>query len=218
MNKETVRARVEHIGILPSIRVTSAADALFAAETVAEAGIPLVEVTMTVPGAIDVIETLRKAHHGLIVGAGTVFDIQTARRCVDAGAHYITNPGLDLEVLEFAKTHDVLSIPGALTPSEVGSAWKHGADFVKIYPVSHMGGPTYIRTLKSPFPQVPMIAAGGVNQSNALDYIRSGASVIGVGYGLIQPDAIRRRERGWIRELAKRYLQVVHEARELLKG
>lgn len=217
MNKKAVLARIEKIGIVPIIRVSSSSDALFAGETVAASGIPVVEVTMTVPGAIEVIDALVRSQSELIVGAGTVLDVETARLCVEAGASYLTSPGVDREVEQYAQTRGVLNLAGALTPSELSQAWKGGADMIKIYPCSAVGGASYIKTLRSPFPHVPLMAAGGINQSNALDYFRAGATAIGVGAALIAPDAIRHRESGWIREMSRRFLQIVRDARELLK-
>ncbi len=218
MTKAEVRARIEEIGIIPAVRLYSAEDALFAAEAVLEGAIPIVEVTMTVPGAIDVIRTLTEQHPGLIVGAGTLFRVETARRCLEAGAAFLTTPGLDLEIVNFALGRDVVVLPGALTPTEIMAAWKAGSDFVKVFPCAANGGPAYMRTLKGPFEQVPMIASGGVNQTNAMDFIRAGAVAVGIGRDLIHQDAIRRRERGWITELARRYTKMVAEARSIQQG
>ncbi len=213
MNKETVRARIEQIGIVPAIRLSSPEDALFAVEAVSESGIPIAEVTMTTPGAIDVISALARNEPELIVGAGTVIDIETARRCLDAGAKFLTSPGLDIEVVEFAVKHNIVVFPGALIPTDIMAAWKVGADFVKVFPCSLLGGPNYIRTLKSPFPHIPFIASGGVTQGNAADFILAGAVGLGIGRDLINPEAVHRRQMDWIRELAGRFLQVVSEAR-----
>jgi len=218
VTKEHVRARIEDIGIIPAIRVSSGEDALFAAEAVYDAGIPIVEVTMTVPGAIDVIRELTRHNAELIVGAGTVLYLETARRCLDAGAAFMTTPALDLEIVHFAAGRGVLVFPGALTPTEVVSAWKAGSDFVKIFPCFANGGPSYIKTLKLPFPDIPMIASGGVDQQNAAEFILAGAVALGIGRHLIHPDAIRRRERGWIHELSRRYLSMVSQARAQIKG
>lgn len=215
MTKEEVRARIEEIGIIPAVRLYSADDALFAADAVLEGNIPIVEVTMTVPGAIDVIRHLTREHPGLIVGAGTLFHVETARRCLDAGASFLTTPGLDLEIVHFGLGRNVVVLPGALTPTEIMVAWKAGSDFVKVFPCAANGGPAYMRTLKGPFSQVPMIASGGVNQSNAIDFIRAGAAALGIGRDLIHQDAIRRRERGWITELARRYTKMVADARSI---
>lgn len=213
MNKEQIRARIEEIGIIPSIRLSSAPDALFAAEAISDSGIPIVEVTMTVPGALDVIQELARTDAQFIVGAGTVLDIDMARRCLSAGARFLTSPGLDVEIVDFAGKHDVLVFPGALTPTEITAAWKSGAAFVKVFPCSQLGGAAYIRAIKSSFLKVPLIASGGVDQRTAADFMVAGAAALGIGRDLIHPDAIERRQRDWIRELSRRYLQIVKEAR-----
>src|SRR5271169_6008661 len=165
MNKAEVRASIEEIGIIPAIRVSKVELALFAAEAVNRAGIPIAEVTMTVPNALDVISQLARSLPDMIVGAGTVLDAETAQRCLDAGARFLTSPGLVMEVVEFAVKNDVVIFPGVLTPTDVIAAWKAGADFVKIFPCAQVGGPAYIRALKVPLPQVQLIASGGVNQT-----------------------------------------------------
>jgi 2-dehydro-3-deoxyphosphogluconate aldolase / (4S)-4-hydroxy-2-oxoglutarate aldolase len=213
MNKLEIRDRIEEIGLIPSVRVAVAEQALFAAEAVKRAGIPIAEITMTVPGAIDVIADLARADSQMIVGAGTVLDVETARRCLDAGAKFITSPGLVMEVLEFAVKEDIVALPGALTPTEVIAAWKAGADFVKIFPCVQLGGDKYIRALKVPLPQIPLIASGGVNQQTATNFILAGASALGVGAELIPRDALRFRQEDQIRELARRFLSMVREAR-----
>jgi 2-dehydro-3-deoxyphosphogluconate aldolase/(4S)-4-hydroxy-2-oxoglutarate aldolase len=216
MNKENVRNRIEEIGIIPAIRLSSTEDALFAAEAVSSSGIPIVEVTMTVPGAVAIISELARSQPKLVVGAGTVLDLENARRCLDAGAKFLTSPGLDLEIVDFAVKQKTVVFPGALTPSDVMAAWKAGSDFVKIFPCAPLGGPNYIKFLKAPFPNVPLIASGGVNQTTTVDFILAGATAIGVGRDLIQPAAIERRERDWIRELARRFLHMVQVARKRL--
>src|SRR5580658_5733891 len=213
MTKDQIRNRIEEIGIIPAIRLSSAEDALFAAEEVSNSGIPIVEVTMTVPGAIDVISHLVQSNPDLVVGAGTLFDVETAARCLDAGAMFLTSPGFSHEIVEFALRKKTVVFPGALTPSEIMAAWKAGADFVKVFPCSAMGGPAYIKALKHPFPHIPLIASGGVNQQTAAEFIDAGAVALGIGHDLIQPKAIERREGGWIRELSWRYLKMVGDAR-----
>jgi 2-dehydro-3-deoxyphosphogluconate aldolase / (4S)-4-hydroxy-2-oxoglutarate aldolase len=213
VNRETVRRRIEEIGIVPAIRLPSAEDAVFAVEAVAESGIPIAEVTMTTPGAIEVIRELAHKTPSIIVGAGTILDLKIAQKCLEAGARFLTSPGLDVHVVEFALKHDLVVFPGALTPTEIVAAWKAGSDFVKVYPCSTLGGASYIRTLKAPFPQIPLMASGGVGQQTAPDYLRAGAVAIGIGRDLISPEAVRRREKDWIRELAHRLLQIVEEAR-----
>jgi 2-dehydro-3-deoxyphosphogluconate aldolase/(4S)-4-hydroxy-2-oxoglutarate aldolase len=217
MTREEVRARIEEIGVIPAIRVSTAEDALLAAEAVAGAGIPIVELTMTVPGAIDVIASLVKGHPDLVVGAGTVWDAETAARCLDAGAMFLTSTGLDLDVVRFAHERNTVVFPGALTPSEVMAAWKAGADFVKIFPCSQMGGAAYIKTLKAPFPKVPLIASGGVNQQNVAEFILSGAAAVGVGGHLIPKKAIQLQQPHRIHELARRFVGEVDAARRELK-
>ncbi|HLN00748.1 MAG TPA: bifunctional 4-hydroxy-2-oxoglutarate aldolase/2-dehydro-3-deoxy-phosphogluconate aldolase [Bryobacteraceae bacterium] len=213
MNKETIRARIEQIGIIPAIRLSSAEDALFAVKAVADSGIPIAEVTMTIPGAVEVIAELTRTRPELIVGAGTVVDIETAGRCLDAGAKFLSSPGLNIEIVEFAVKHGAVVFPGALTPTEIMTAWKAGSDFVKVFPVSLLGGASYIKALRSPFPDTRLIASGGVTQRNTADFILAGAAAVGIGRDLVSPEAVKRREVDWIRELAGRLLQIVKAAR-----
>lgn len=216
MNKEQVHARIEEVGIIPAVRLHSAEHARYAAEALYRAGIPIAEITMTVPGALAVISDLAQDPPEMIVGAGTVLDVETAQSCVDAGAKFLTSTGFVAEVVEFARKKNVLVIPGALTPSEVIHAWKAGADFVKIFPCGPLGGENYIRALKAPFPQVPMVAAGGVNQLTALGYILAGASALGVGGELIPKEALQQRQEERVHELARRFLAKVKEGRSRL--
>lgn len=213
MTREEVRSRIEEIGIMPAVRVASAEDALFAAEAVTSGGIPIVELTMTVPGAIEVISELVRHSPETVVGAGTVLDLEIARRCADAGVQFLTSTGLDLSIVEFAQERDLVVIPGALTPTEVIMAWKAGSDFIKIFPCSQIGGAGYIRALKTPLPHVPLIASGGVNQQTAADFILAGADALGIGADLIPHAAIERRQMDWIQELTRRFLKIVKEAR-----
>jgi 2-dehydro-3-deoxyphosphogluconate aldolase / (4S)-4-hydroxy-2-oxoglutarate aldolase len=217
MTKEEIRARIVEVGIIPAVRLYSAEDAIFAAEAVASGGIPIVEVTITVPGALEVIRHLAVNRLDVIQGAGTVLDLGWARRCVDAGAQFLTSPGFDPKIVEFAAHEGVVVFPGALTPTEVMAAAKAGADFVKIFPCAQVGGPSYIKALRSPFPEVRFIAAGGINQQTAADYIFAGATALGIGRDLIHQDAIKRRDAGWIRELSRRYTNMVSQARSQLK-
>lgn len=217
VTKEAICARIEEIGIIPAVRLSTAEDAQFAAEAVCSSGIPIVEVTMTVPGAAKIIHSLTTAAGPVgevIAGAGSVADVETARRCLDAGARFLTTTGLDLGVVEFAVKNGVAVFPGVLTPTEVMAAWKAGADFVKIFPCSAVGGPAYLRALRPPFPHVRFIASGGVNQSTVADFISAGAVAVGIGRDLIHQDAIRRRERDWIRELSRRYVGIIKQTRE----
>ena len=217
MSREEVRARIAEVGIVSAIRASSPEDALFAAQAVASGGIPIVELTMTVPGAIEVIAHLVRNGPELIVGAGTVWDVETARRCLDAGAKFLTTTGLDLKTVEFADQQKVVIFPGALTPTEVMMAWKAGVDFVKVFPCSQMGGAPYIKALKAPFPQVPLIASGGVNQLNVAEFFLAGAAAVGVGAHLVPRKAVELRQPHRIHELAVRLVNTVHEARRQLK-
>jgi 2-dehydro-3-deoxyphosphogluconate aldolase/(4S)-4-hydroxy-2-oxoglutarate aldolase len=208
-----VRDRLEAIGVIPAVRTSSAEDARFAVEAVSGGGIPIVEITMEVPNALDVIADLVRHTPDLIVGAGTVLSLDMARRCVDAGATFLTSPGLDLQIVEFALKNGTLAIPGALTPTEVLTAWRAGADFVKVFPCAWIGADAYIRALKMPLPDARLIAAGGVNQQTAASYIIAGASAIGVGTELIPKAAIQRRQASRLHELAHRFAGIVQLAR-----
>jgi len=214
MKKEEVRARIEKLAIIPAVRAANDEDALFAAEAVSRGGLPIVELTMTVPKATELIVHLLKKHPHMIVGAGTVLDIETARACLDAGARFISSPGLDTEIVQFTAQAGVIAMPGALTPTEIMTAVKAGADFVKIFPCSQVGGVDYIRALKAPFPNIAFVAAGGVNQQSAGKYLSAGATAVGIGSDLIPPRAITVREADWIEELARRYVHTVKYLRE----
>lgn len=215
MKRNDVRATIEKIGILPSVRVNARDLASFAAETLYASGIPIVEITMTTPGALEIINDLANRYADLAVGAGTVLDEETARRCIEAGARFLTSPGFVPEVVALAKKMDVAVLPGALTPTEVIAAWKAGSDFVKIFPTGQVGGIQYVRALKVPLPQIPLIATGGVNQLTASDFILAGATAIGVGGELLPREALHFRQEDRIRELAGRFLAMVRDARVL---
>jgi 2-dehydro-3-deoxyphosphogluconate aldolase/(4S)-4-hydroxy-2-oxoglutarate aldolase len=213
MNRKQVRTLIQQIGIIPSIRVSSAKDAHFAAETVSLGGIPIVEIATTIPGAVQVIAGLVKNAPEMIVGAGSVMDAEAARRCVDAGAKFLTTDGLILEIVKYAMAEDVVVFPGALTPTEVIAAWRAGSDFVKVVPCAAVGGENYIRALKTPLAQIPLIAAGGVNQQTAPGYLAAGATALGIGEALFPREAIALRQSGRIRELARRFVNFVETAR-----
>src|SRR6202047_4970784 len=216
MKRTEVCDRIKELGIVPAIRVCSAEDAHFAADSVAKGGIPIVEITMTVPEAVELISHLVSHHHKMIVGAGTVLDTETARKCVDAGAHFLTAPGFDLAIVEYAAKAGVTVFPGALTPTEIVAAWKAGSDFVKVFPCA-LGGPVYIKSLKTALPQIPLIAAGGVTQQTAGTFILAGATAMGVVTDLTPSRAIEHREATRIRELAHRFVGFVGDARRLLE-
>jgi 2-dehydro-3-deoxyphosphogluconate aldolase/(4S)-4-hydroxy-2-oxoglutarate aldolase len=213
MNRKEIRTLIREIGIIPSIRVSSADDARFAAESISQGGISIAEIAMTVPGAIQVITDLAKTAPDMIVGAGSVLDEETARKCLDAGARFLTMDGFIPEVVEFAVIADVVVFPGALTPTEVIAAWRAGSDFVKVVPCAAVGGEQYLKALKAPLPQVALIAAGGVNQQTATGYILAGASALGIGEALIPWEAVALRQSRRIRELARRFLNSVEAAR-----
>jgi 2-dehydro-3-deoxyphosphogluconate aldolase/(4S)-4-hydroxy-2-oxoglutarate aldolase len=214
MTREQVRSRIEQLAIVPAVRAANAEDALFAAEAVSRGGLPIVELTMTVPNATDVIAHLVKKHPHMLVGAGSVLDVETARACLAAGATFISSPGLVPEVVKLTVEAGVISMPGALTPTEIIAAVKAGADFVKIFPCAQVGGVDYIHALKRPFPNVAFIAAGGVNQQTAEKYLDAGAIAVGIGTDLIPPRAITIREAAWIEELARRYVETVKYLRQ----
>ena len=214
MKKDEVIARIREIAIVPAIRVSSGEDAHFAAEAVTHAGISIVEITMTVPGAVELISHLVRSDPKVIVGAGTVLDTDTARLCVDAGASFLTAPSFDPLIVEFAAKENIVVLPGAMTPTEVVTAWKAGADFVKVFPCAPIGGDKYIKALHASLPQIPLIAAGGVNQQTAANFILSGATAIGIGTELIPTEAIERRQSDRIRELARRFRKLVKDARD----
>ena len=186
---------------------------MFAAETLNDAGIQIAEITMTVPGAVEVIARLKGKYPDFVAGAGTVLDVETAKRCLDAGACFLTGPGLIMEVVEFSLKNDVVVIPGALTPSEIIAAWKAGADFVKVFPCAPVGGHKYIRALKVPLAQIPLIASGGVDQVTAPKFILAGATALGIGAELLPLEALELREETWIHELARRFTEMVQDAR-----
>lgn len=192
MNKQQVRDRIVEIGVVPVVRASSAVEALLAAEAVCTGGIPIVEITMTVPGAVEVIRELqRSALAGVLIGAGTVLDAETARRCVDAGAEFLVSPGLNLPTVEFAAREGKLMLAGALTPTEVMMAWNSGADLVKIFPCGQVGGAKYIKALKGPFPQIPLVPTGGVNLNTAAEFIEAGAAALGIGGELVEARALK---------------------------
>jgi 2-dehydro-3-deoxyphosphogluconate aldolase/(4S)-4-hydroxy-2-oxoglutarate aldolase len=216
MKKAEVCELIRGIGIIPAIRVCSAEDAHFACDVVARGGIPIVEVTMTVPEAVELIAHLVRHHEKMVVGAGTILNTEMASKCIDAGAHFLTSPGLNLKIVEFAAKREIAVLPGALTPTEVMEAWDAGSDFVKVFPCVDVGGARYIKALNTSLPQIPLVAAGGVTQQTAASFILAGATAIGVGTELIPADAIANRETERIQELAHRFLGFVKDARRRL--
>jgi len=207
--------RIVEVGIVPVVRASSPAKAMLAVEAVCAGGIPVVEITMTVPGALDVIADLTRSHTSkVLVGAGTVLDAETAKRCIAAGAEFIVSPGFDAETVKAVKLSGKLMMAGALTPTEVIAAWKAGSDFVKIFPCGNVGGAKYIKALKGPLPQVPMIPTGGVNLETAGDFIRAGAEALGIGGELVSASALLSGNIQEISAAAHRYLEIVRDARK----
>jgi 2-dehydro-3-deoxyphosphogluconate aldolase/(4S)-4-hydroxy-2-oxoglutarate aldolase len=214
MTHAEVRRRIVEVGIIPVVRAGSPQEARLAVEAVHAGGIPVVELTMTVPGAIGLIAEVAKASGSeVLVGAGTVLDAETAERCIQAGAQFIVSPGFDLATVEHAKRAGIVVMAGALTPTEVIVAWKAGSDFVKIFPCGAVGGPKYLKALKAPLPQVPMVPTGGVNLETAGDFIRAGAEALGIGGELVSASALASGKTGEITQAARRYLEIVRESR-----
>jgi 2-dehydro-3-deoxyphosphogluconate aldolase/(4S)-4-hydroxy-2-oxoglutarate aldolase len=203
------------VGICPVVRASSAAQAKAACEAVCKGGVPVAEVTMTVPGAIDLIAQLvKEMGKDILVGAGTVLDAETAQRCIDAGAEFLVSPGFDAATVKLANAQGKLIMAGSLTPTEVITAWKAGADIVKIFPCGNVGGPKYIKALKGPLPQVPMVPTGGVNLQTAVDFIKAGAEALGIGGELVSSAAMKAGNYAEITEKAKQYVALVKEARQ----
>ncbi len=213
MNRKQVCDQIIQVGILPCARVKAPEHAQFAAETLYAAGIPNVEIPITLPEAPEVIRDLAMKYPDMVVGAGTVLDAKAAERCIEAGSRFITSPGFIPEVVARARQADIAVFPGACTPTEVISAWRAGADLVKIFPAATAGGTHYVRALKVPLPQILLMVTGGVSQSTAFDYILAGATAIGVGGELLPPAALQHRQGERIHELARRFLGMVREAR-----
>lgn len=214
MNKTDVIKQIRDIGIIPVVRATSADEAMRAIDAIREGGVSVLEITMTVPGAISVIEQLAKNYGSdVLVGAGTVLDPETARACILNGAKFIVSPALNVETIECCRRYGVAVMPGALTPTEVVQAWTAGADFVKVFPAGALGGASYLKALKAPLPQIELVPTGGVSLKTAADFIKAGASALGVGADLVDLKAIRDGQASIITERAKQYVEIVREAR-----
>jgi 2-dehydro-3-deoxyphosphogluconate aldolase/(4S)-4-hydroxy-2-oxoglutarate aldolase len=211
MTKEQVRDLILEIGVVPVVRAASAELAVAASHAVLQGGIPIVEVTMTVPGAIEVITALSRSASTLLIGSGTVLDAATASRCLDAGARFLVSPGFDPETVALAQRHGVLMLAGALTPTEVITAWKAGADFVKVFPCGNVGGASYIKALKAALPQIPMIPTGGVNLKTAVEFLDAGASALGVGGELVSAAALKAGDFAAITDSARQFAAVVQK-------
>jgi 2-dehydro-3-deoxyphosphogluconate aldolase/(4S)-4-hydroxy-2-oxoglutarate aldolase len=214
MDKSEVLDHIRRVGLVPVLRTPSADDALIIGEALHQAGIHTLEIPMTVPGGVEVIAELASRFKGeVVVGAGTVLDTTSAAACVAAGAAFIISPSLELDVIAYCNERDVAVMPGALTPSEVVTAWRAGADMVKIFPCSAMGGASYIKALKAPLPHIEMVPTGGVSLDTAAAFIKAGAAALGVGGDLVDIEAARSGRAEVIGERARRYLEIVAEAR-----
>lgn len=214
MNKAEIVETIRDIGIIPVVRAQSADEAMVAIDAIREGGIPLLEITMTVPGAVGVIKQVSQRYGAeALVGAGTVLDGETARVCILAGAQFIVSPSLDLETIAVCRRYGVPVMPGALTPTEVVQAWSAGADFVKVFPAGALGGASYIKSLKAPLPQIELVPTGGVSLKTAGDFIKAGASALGVGADLVDVKAIREGQQLVITERAREFVRIVQEAR-----
>jgi 2-dehydro-3-deoxyphosphogluconate aldolase/(4S)-4-hydroxy-2-oxoglutarate aldolase len=214
MDKQKVRDRIIEIGIVPVVRASSPREARIASDAVCQGGIRIVEITMTVPGALDVIRELAKnCASDVLIGAGTVLNPEAARRCLDAGAQFLVSPGLNLQTIELAVRAGKLIMAGALTPTEVITAWEAGADLVKVFPCGQVGGAKYIKALKGPLPQVLLVPTGGVNLSTAAEFIEAGAAALGIGGELVQADALKSNNPEIIVENARKFLAIVKQTR-----
>src|SRR5437868_10685192 len=214
MRKSEVLNRIRDTGLIPVVRAESADLAIQVVEAIQAGGLDVLEVTMTVPGAIDVIAKLASTlANQCVIGAGTVLDPETARKCIDAGAQFIVSPALNLETIACCRELDVAVMPGALTPTEIVSAWQAGADFVKVFPAGAMGGASYIKSLKAPLPQIELVPTGGVTLANAASFIEAGAAAVGVGADLVNTKAIRAGQPEKVTEAARAFIEAVRNAR-----
>jgi 2-dehydro-3-deoxyphosphogluconate aldolase/(4S)-4-hydroxy-2-oxoglutarate aldolase len=214
MNKTQVIQQITDLGVVPVVRASSADEALRAVEAIKAGGVNVLEITMTVPGAVRVMEAVTERYGAeVVVGAGTVLDPETARACLLAGAQFIISPSLNVATIEICRRYGVAVMPGALTPTEVVTAWQAGADFVKIFPAGAMGGASYLKALKAPFPQIQLVPTGGVSLTTAADFIKAGASAVGVGSDLVDLKALRAGNAGLITERAKQFAAIVQQAR-----
>jgi len=215
MNKTEVIQCIRDIGLIPVVRADSAEQAMRAVEAIKAGGVTVLEVTMTVPGAIGVIEQLTKAFGAAaLIGAGTVLDPETADKCFQAGAQFIVSPALNEKTIAFCRENDVAIFPGALTPTEVVRAWNAGADAVKVFPAGAVGGASYLKALKAPLPHIELIPTGGVSLKTAADFIKAGAMALGVGADLVDTEALGEGRDEIITERARQFVEIVRVARQ----
>jgi len=201
-------------GVVPVVRASSSDDAMKIVEAIKEGGINTIEITMTVPNALGVMEAVAKKFKGeVLLGAGTVLDAETARASILAGAEFVVSPCLNEDLIRICKRYAKIVIPGAMTPTEILRAWEMGADIVKVFPAGNLGGPEYIRAIKAPLPQILLNPTGGVNLKNAGDFIKAGASVISVGSALVDKKAVSEGRFEVLTEKARQFLEEVKKAR-----
>ena len=214
MEKREIFNRMVSEGVIPVVRVSSAQEAMDVSDAIKEGGVSLIEITMSVQGAIDVIKELtRKYKDEIIMGAGTILDPETGRAALLAGAQFIVSPTLNLDLIHLAHRYSAVVIPGAMTPTEILSAWNAGADMVKVFPAAQLGGPEYLKALRGPLPQILLVPTGGVNLQNAAAFIKAGATALGVGGELVDKKAVKEKKFNVITENTRAFLKVVKEAR-----
>jgi 2-dehydro-3-deoxyphosphogluconate aldolase/(4S)-4-hydroxy-2-oxoglutarate aldolase len=214
MNPTEVLRRIHEVGVVPVVRAASAEEAIQVVEALRLGGLAILEITMTVPGAVKVIEEIANRYGDeVVVGAGTVLDPETARSCILAGATFIVSPSLNIPTIELCRSSSVPVFPGALTPTEVVTAWQAGADAVKVFPCGAVGGAKYLTSLKAPLPQIEMIPTGGVSLATAASFIAAGAFALGVGADLVDLKAIRSGEPEKVAQAARAYIAAVEAAR-----
>ncbi len=214
MQKVEVLNTLREIGLVPVLRAESEEQALALASAIAAGGVTVLEVTMTVPGAIRVMRRLAEERPDILIGAGTVLDPETARMCILEGAQFVVSPALNVKTIEMCHRYGIAVLPGALTPTEIVTAWEAGADVVKIFPASALGGAKYLKSVKAPLPQVEMIPTGGVSQATAAEFLEAGAFALGVGADLVNLKAIAEGKAETITENARKYLAIVKKFRE----
>jgi 2-dehydro-3-deoxyphosphogluconate aldolase/(4S)-4-hydroxy-2-oxoglutarate aldolase len=214
VTKSEVLEGLRRGGLVPVLRAPSADEALRMSEALHDAGITAVEITLTVPGAVEVIGKLvARFGHDMLIGAGTVLDPKAAAACISAGATFIISPSLELDVVAHCNQAGVAVLPGALTPTEIVRAWRAGADMVKVFPCSAVGGASYLKAVKAPLPQIELVPTGGVNLETAAAFIKAGAAALGVGGDLVDLEAVRAGRAAVIGERARKYLEIVRQAR-----
>jgi len=219
MTRKEILAFITEVGIVPVVRTSSADAAIKAVEAIYNGGVRAAEITMTVPGAVKALEKVADQFgNRIVLGAGTVLDPETARICMLAGAEFFVTPSLRLSTIEMAKRYSKVVCPGALTPTEVLTAWEAGADVVKVFPCGNVGGAKYIKALKAPFPQIEMIPTGGVNLETAGDFLKAGACAVAVGGELVDAKSIKDGRYDVIEERARQYLAVIAKARSEIQA